>query len=134
MGTQFLIQVQDKPGEFSKIAEQLGKKNINIEGLGGYSTGGKFYLNIYTNNPSETESTLNSLGVSFEKQDAVEIKLQDRPGGVAGFAKELASNNINITSFLVTTSGNEVLSTNNYSKTTEIAKKQKVLVEAAGKL
>jgi hypothetical protein len=82
---------------------------VNIRTIAGIA--GTNRLAMVTDQEDPTKEVLQKLGLSFEEVELLTVRLVDKPGTLAGFARKLADANINIESIYrlgVTADGVEV--------------------------
>lgn len=121
MAIQFSVRVTDQPGGIQGLAQVLGDQQINIEALMGQSYQGFAILCFLTDDPSKTMDVLKGHKIPFEQNDVVVVKLRNKPGQTAMFTKALRDANIHINKFYLTVSGEEVIDTDDYLKTRQVA-------------
>ena len=98
----FIIQLSDTPGAFSKVAEAISQKGINITGFAGAAAGGSGTAVIVTNDEAGTRSALSSIGATSREVELVTVGLDNRPGSLAETTRKLADAGINLEAGLVT--------------------------------
>lgn len=121
MATQFSFTLPDKPGALANVAEALGDAAVNIDGIAGICSNGKGVISLVTDNPSKAESSLKGEGIEFKKKEVLLVQLEDKPGQIALLSRNLADEGINIESFYITMGGQQVIGTDNFERTKEIA-------------
>ena len=122
MATQFTFKLPDEPGSLATVAEVIGKTGINIDAIAGFSINGQGIITILASNAETAETALKDANVNFSTQDVLLIRLQDKPGQVAMLTRALAEEGINLNTFYVTMTGQQVIGTDNIARTKEIAK------------
>ena len=106
---EFRISLPNQPGQLVRVCEALSQRNVNIRTIAGIA--GTNRLAMVTDQEDPTKEVLRKLGLSFEEVELLTVRLVDKPGTLAGFARKLADANINIESIYrlgVTADGVEV--------------------------
>jgi len=106
---EFRISLPNQPGQLVRVCESLSQRNVNIRTIAGIA--GTNRLAMVTDQEDPTKEVLQKLGLSFEEVELLTVRLVDKPGTLAGFARKLADANINIESIYrlgVTADGVEV--------------------------
>jgi len=106
---EFRISLRNQPGQLVRVCEALSQRNVNIRTIAGIA--GTNRLAMVTDQEDPTKEVLQKLGLSFEEVELLTVRLVDKPGTLAGFARKLADANINIESIYrlgVTADGVEV--------------------------
>src|SRR5919197_4235446 len=94
MSRNLTVRLQeDRPGAFSAVAEALGAAGVNIEGI----TEMEGVVNVLVPDGAAGKRALESAGLAVEAEaDPVVVKLQDRPGELAGVTKRLAAAGVSL--------------------------------------
>jgi len=121
LAIQFTVKVTDQPGGIQGLAQILGDEGINIEALMGQSYSGYAILSFLTDEPTKTLEILKRHKIPFEHNDVVVVKLRNKPGQTAVFTKALRDQSIHINKFYLTINGEEVVDTDDYLKTRQVA-------------
>lgn len=93
---EFRISLPNQPGQLVRVCEALNQRNVNIKTIAG--TAGTNQLAMVTDQEEFTREVLQKLGLSFQEVELVTVRLVDKPGTLADFARKLADANINIES------------------------------------
>ena len=96
MEGQFVVQLDNRPGELAHLARALGARNINITHITCAGAGPIACAFVTTGDGTETRAVLHGLGYPFIEGQTVVIDVADRPGGLADVAERLADANVNI--------------------------------------
>jgi hypothetical protein len=84
---------EDRPGAFSAVAEALGGAGVNIEGV----TEMEGVVHVLVPDAAAAKRALESTGLRVEAEaDPVIVKLEDRPGELAGLTKRLAAAGVSL--------------------------------------
>lgn len=114
MITEFCFMIPDKPGQLALIAKALADAGVNIEGISEVSSNTPTaHFHLVVDDENKANKALINEGISFNKKEALLIKLKNDPGALLELAEKLGSSGINITSFYVTMQGKQVLGTDN---------------------
>ncbi len=100
MGRQFVIQLENHPGELAHLARSLASRGIDIHQISCVGAGPLACMFITTNNDELTRSVLRGLGHDFIEGRPILVEVPDRPGGLADVTEKLASAGVNVTGVL----------------------------------
>ena len=94
MSRNLTVRLQDdRPGAFSAVAEALGAAGVNIEGVMEMEG----VVHVLVPDGAVARRALESAGLQIEAEaDPVVVKLEDRPGELAGVTKRLANAGVDL--------------------------------------
>ena len=93
---QLTAWVESKPGELVRIAEALGKANINISAFTCWSAGSESPVHLQVTSPAKAKKVLQELGVRVTEEEVLRVTLPDKPGVLGEAGVRLGAGNINI--------------------------------------
>jgi hypothetical protein len=93
---QLTAWVESKPGELGRVAEALGKANINITAVTCWSTGSESPIHLLVNSPAKAKKVLQELGVRVTEEEVLRVTLPDKAGALGEVGVRLGAGNINI--------------------------------------
>ena len=96
MPKQFVIQVENKPGEMARLAEQLAARNVDLRAIGGGGLGETGHFIMTTADDDAARSVLQDGGWTFLEGESLLAEVDDRPGGMARIARELSDAGVNV--------------------------------------
>lgn len=96
MGRQFVIQLDNRPGELAHLARALGTRGINITHISCAGTGNIACAFMTTTEDEQTREVLRGLGHDFVEGATVVVDVLDQPGGLAEVAERFAAAGVNI--------------------------------------
>jgi len=96
MQRQFVVQLDNRPGELAHLARALGARGINITHMSCAGTGSIACAFMTTTDDRETRDVLRGLGHDFIEGATVLVDVLDRPGGLADVAERLGDGGVNI--------------------------------------
>jgi len=96
MGHQFVVQLDNRPGELAHLARALATRGINITQISCAGTGTIACAFMTTTDDLETRDVLRGLGHDFVEGATVVVDVRDEPGGLADVAERLAAAGVNI--------------------------------------
>jgi len=96
MGTQFVVQLQNRPGALATFARALAERGIDIGEIAGGGAGEHAYAVLTTDDNGATRSVLRSFGYPFVEGEALVVEIEDRPGGFAETTEKLAAAGVDI--------------------------------------
>lgn len=96
MKRQFVVQMENRPGELAHLARALGARGVNITHISCAGTGPVACAFVTTGDENETREVLHGLGHDYLEGETVVIDVIDQPGGLADVAERLAAAGVNI--------------------------------------
>jgi len=94
--TQLLIHTENKPGVLARICSELAAVAVNISAVMAApdEPGG---IRLVATPLVTAKKVLDNLKLSYREEDAVAVRLTDRPGALGKVTRKLADKGINIT-------------------------------------
>ena len=96
MPKQFVIQVDNKPGEMARLAEQLAARNVDLRAIGGGGLGETGHFIMTTADDDGARKVLEEGGWTFVEGESLLAEVDDRPDGMARLARELSDAGVNV--------------------------------------
>jgi len=96
MSRQFVVQLQNRPGEMATLAEKLAARGVDLRAIGGGSMGDSGHLIMTTADDDTTRAVLEEGGYAFVEGESILAEVDDRPGGMARTARALADAGVNV--------------------------------------
>src|SRR5574341_1416706 len=93
--TQLMIQAENKPGVLAHICSELAKVAVNINAILA-SQDGAGGIRIVAVPHATAKKVLDGLGIPYREEEAVAVRLSDRPGALGKVTRKLADKGINI--------------------------------------
>ena len=93
--SQLLIQAENKPGVLAQICSELAKVAVNITAIMA-SHDGAGGIRIVAAPHATAKKVLDGLGIAYREEDAVAVRLSDRPGALGKATRKLGDKGINI--------------------------------------
>jgi len=96
MTTQFVVQLDNRPGALAGLTKALAARGIDLRGisLGGAGDGG--YAVLTTSDDAATRGVLRTSGYPYVEGETLIVEVEDRPGGLAAVAEKLAAAGVDI--------------------------------------
>ena len=105
----FLVDLENKPGEFARVSEAIARKGINITTISGSTCGSSGRVVMTTDNDGATRTVLGEAKLTFTESEVTEATLRNEPGALAKIARRLADSGLNIEAIVPTgMKGNDV--------------------------
>jgi hypothetical protein len=101
MARQFVVQLENRPGELAHLTRALAVGRIDIRNIASVTAGSLASAFITTSDDDATREVLRGLGHPFLEGDMIVADVADRPGGFADAAEKLAGAGVNILGALV---------------------------------
>jgi hypothetical protein len=98
----FVINLENRPGSLTRVAEALGSAGVNITAIAGATSGGQGVIGLTVDDESGARSALDGAGLSYDTVELAMVSLEDRPGGLAEAARRLSDAGVNVELLLVT--------------------------------
>jgi hypothetical protein len=110
----FTIAVPHSKGSLAKLAEELGRERINIEGLCAVEQNGNAIVHVLTTDKTATTGAVAKVGYKVAREsDVIVERIEDRPGMLGKITRELADAGINLTTVYLATDTRLVLGSEN---------------------
>jgi hypothetical protein len=101
MARQFVVQLENRPGELAHLTRALAASRIDIRNIASVTAGSLASAFIATSDDDATREVLRGLGHAFIEGDMIVADVADQPGGFADAAEKLAGAGVNILGALV---------------------------------
>ena len=96
MGTQFVVQLVNKPGALATFSRALAERGVSIHEISGGGAGVHGYAVLTTDDDGATRAVLRSFGYPFVEGEALVVEIDDQPGGFAATTEKLAAAGVDI--------------------------------------
>jgi len=101
MTRQFVIQLDNRPGELAHLAKALAARGIDIRHIASAGAGPSACAFLTTTDTDATREVLHTLGNLFIEGTPIIVELDDRPGAFAEVAATLAEAGVNVLGSLI---------------------------------
>jgi hypothetical protein len=96
MANQFVVQLKNRPGALAVLAEELAARGVDLRAIGGGGIGDAGHVIMTTADDETTKAVLDEGGYTYIEGESILAEVDDRPGGMARIARELADAGVNI--------------------------------------
>jgi hypothetical protein len=96
MPRQFVVQVDNKPGEMARLAEHMAAAGVDLRAIGGGGLGDFGHFIMTTADDDTARAVLQDGAWVFYEGESLLAEVDDRPGGMARIARELADAGVNV--------------------------------------
>ena len=96
MPRQFVVQVENRPGEMARLAEQMGAAGVDLRAIGGGGLGEVGHFIMTTADDDTARKVLEDGEWTFLEGESLLAEVDDKPGGMARIARELADADVNV--------------------------------------
>jgi hypothetical protein len=96
MARQFVVQLKNEPGAMATLAESLAARGVDLRAIGGGSMGDSGHVIMTTADDETAKAVLDERGYTYIEGESILAEVDDRPGGMARLARELADAGVNI--------------------------------------
>jgi hypothetical protein len=103
MAAEFIVKLPDRPGQLASLASTLGDAGVQLRGIAAQK--GNVGILVADKDATKTRRALKKAGYRAREGQAVEMRLQDKPGSLGRSAGRFGKNRVNITSMYVLAPG-----------------------------
>ncbi len=96
MPRQFVVQVANRPGEMARLAEQMAAAGVDLRAIGGGGLGEVGHFIMTTADDDTARAVLQGGEWTFLEGESLLAEVDDKPGGMARIARELADAGVNV--------------------------------------
>jgi hypothetical protein len=96
MARQFVIQLENHPGELAHLTRALAMRGIDIQHVSCVGSGPLACAFVVPSDEPAMRQVLRGLGHAFIEGNAIVVDVEDRPGGLADVAERLAAAGVNV--------------------------------------
>jgi hypothetical protein len=96
MANQFVVQLKNDPGAMANLAEALAARGVDLRAIGGGGLGNTGHVIMTTADDATTKQILDEGGYTYVEGESIIAEVDDRPGGMARIARQLADAGVNI--------------------------------------
>ncbi|HEY3334092.1 MAG TPA: ACT domain-containing protein [Candidatus Limnocylindrales bacterium] len=100
MARQFVIQLDNHPGELAHLAKAFAARGIDLRHVACVGAGSLACMFVTTSDDDAARRVLHGMGRLFIEGDPILVEVEDRPGGLAEVTARLAEAGVNITGML----------------------------------
>ena len=105
--TEFIVQMENRPGRLASLTEALAAFGVNIEALAAYGTNGEGTVRLIVDDAATTRRVLSEAALQSEEHMVLTAQLPHRPGELARLTRLIADAGINIDALYVLRSNAE---------------------------
>jgi hypothetical protein len=96
MANQFVVQLKNVPGAMAVLAEELAARGVDLRAIGGGGLGNSGHVIMTTADDEATKRVLDEGGYTYVEGESIIAEVDDKPGGMARIARQLADAGVNI--------------------------------------
>jgi hypothetical protein len=96
MANQFVVQLKNTPGAMAILAEELAERGVDLRAIGGGGLGDSGHVIMTTADDAATKEVLDQGGYNYVEGESILAEVDDKPGGMARIARQLADAGVNI--------------------------------------
>lgn len=100
MAKQFVVQLENRPGELAHLAHAFAARGINIHHVACVGAGPLACMFVTTDDDEGAGRILHGLGYPFIEGRPIMVEVKDEPGGLAEVTAKLAEAGVNVTGML----------------------------------
>ena len=96
MAIQFVVQLKNEPGSMAILAEELAARGVDLRAIGGGGLGDSGHVIMTTADDATTKRVLDEGDYTYVEGESIIAEVDDKPGGMARIARQLADAGVNI--------------------------------------
>jgi len=96
VANQFVVQLKNVPGAMAILAEELASRGVDLRAIGGGGLGDSGHVIMTTADDDTTKQVLDEGDYNYVEGESIIAEVDDKPGGMARIARELADAGVNI--------------------------------------
>jgi len=96
MANQFVVQLKNMPGALAVLAEELAARGVDLKAIGGGGLGDSGHVIMTTADDETTKRVLDEGEYTYIEGESILAEVDDKPGGMARIARQLADAGVNI--------------------------------------
>jgi hypothetical protein len=96
MANQFVVQLKNMPGALAVLAEELAARGVDLKAIGGGGLGDSGHVIMTTADDEMTKRVLDEGEYTYIEGESILAEVDDKPGGMARIARQLADAGVNI--------------------------------------
>jgi hypothetical protein len=97
----FAVQLTHKPGEVSRIAHALARKNVNLKSVAALTVHSQGVMRFIADDVDAARSALRENNIPFDESEIVTVLLENQAGELEGVAAKLANAGVNLLALYV---------------------------------
>ncbi len=99
--TEFVVNMENRPGRLASLTEELAACGVNIEALAAYGHDGDGTVRLITSDATTTRRVLSEADLHYSEHTVLTATLPHRPGELARLTREIADAGVNIDALYV---------------------------------
>jgi hypothetical protein len=105
--TEFIVEMENRPGRLAALAEALAAFGVNIEALAAYANDGTGTVRLIVGDAPTTRHVLDEAALHFEENTVLTAHLPHQPGELARLTRLLADAGVNIEALYILKSNHD---------------------------
>jgi hypothetical protein len=93
---QFVVFMKSKEGALAQLTRDLGREKLNLIAISAPDASGFGTVRFLVDEPSRARRILERRKYTYATEDVITIVIQNKPGGLANLARDLANAGIDI--------------------------------------
>lgn len=99
---ELVLELANEPGTLGRLAQILGKEEINILGFAAVAENDSGKVHLITDHPGRAEEVLQESGHVPRAREAVVVTIPNEPGALGRLANKLGTAGVNIDASFIT--------------------------------
>ena len=93
---EFVIELDNKPGQLARICEMAGQNNINLKAITTDRTGNQIFVRMVVDKDEEMRDVLDGNDVVYNENEVIIKSLPNKPNALTIAARKLGAAGVNI--------------------------------------
>ena len=127
MAREFIVTIEDKPGELARLGEQLGKSSVNVEAIMATTVDQKGLVRFVPSNAEKARAALDTGGYLYNEREVLIVNVLDEPGALGDAALVMSHAGINIDTVYGRTDGNVIFGVDDLDGAIQVAQGMAIL-------
>ncbi|MBI4540511.1 MAG: hypothetical protein HY704_13505 [Gemmatimonadetes bacterium] len=98
----FSVQLTNRPGDFARVAQTLGRHGINIKSVAALVIGNQAMARVLTDEVEAARRALESANIRFSESEVATVLLENKAGQLAAVTSRLAEADVNLEALYLT--------------------------------
>ncbi|MBI3670947.1 MAG: ACT domain-containing protein [Acidobacteria bacterium] len=93
---QLRVTLDNRPGALAQLCSELARRAVNIQAIEALETKPEGAVRLLVNHFEAARKVLDTLGLKYAEEQALAVRVGDRPGSLGKVTRKLSEKGINI--------------------------------------
>ncbi len=93
---QLRVTLDNRPGALAQLCSELARRAVNIQAIEALETKPEGAVRLLVNHFEAARKVLDTLGLKYTEEQALAVRVGDRPGSLGKVTRKLSEKGINI--------------------------------------